>query len=234
MMTMSSYDEIASEYYLERHITSRNFDAATLNSRLLIKRYLPLDGLVLDLGAGRGRAEEYLGIRHSRITEIDLSEKMLHLTPRGKSHDRIQSDALNLPFNSSSFSVVAAFLYDPYNKPALYQEISRVLSPGGVFLGTLPHYEWGKMLRKIRGYEFEVARFVKSTGGYATLSSFLMNDLTLKQELTQAKMEVIMMESLCLPQNIEKISPDIVAPAGLFGLDPKSLPIVKLIVARRQ
>jgi hypothetical protein len=115
----------------------------------------------------------------------------------------------------------------------IYPEISRVLSPGGVFVGTLPGYEWGKALRKIRGYQFEEVRFVKISGGYVTLNSFLMGDLTIKRELMLANMETIMLANLFLPQNIERISPDIVEPANLLGLDPKSLPIVKLIVARR-
>jgi hypothetical protein len=55
MMKMSSYDEIASEYYSERHITSRNFDAATASSLSIVKQCLPLDGSVLDLGAGSAR-----------------------------------------------------------------------------------------------------------------------------------------------------------------------------------
>jgi len=231
---MSSYDQIASEYYLERHITSRNFDSATSGSRLLVERYLPSDGLVLDLGAGRGRVEEYIGVAPDRIIELDLSAKMLRLSPRGKSQERIQSDALSLPFKSSSFSLVAAFLFDPFNKPKLYREISRVLSPGGMFIGTLPQYEWGKALRKIRGYKFKVVRFVKNNGEYITLNSFLMSDSTLDLELSQANMKVMRMDNLCLSPNVGKISPDVVAPAEFLGLDPKNLPIVKLVLAKRK
>ena len=234
MIIMSNYDEIASEYYSERHITSRNFDAATCSGRLLFQKYLPSSGLVLDLGAGKGRAEEYLGISPNRIIEIDLSAGMLHLNPRGKSRDRIQSDALRLPFASSSFALVAAFLFDPYNKTKLYREVSRVLIPGGVFIGTIPKYEWGKTLRRIRGYQFKAVRFVKNTGGYALLSSFLMRDSTLHRELKEANMRAMNMDNLCLPASIEKISPDILAPADKLHLDRKDLPIIKLIIAKRQ
>jgi ubiquinone/menaquinone biosynthesis C-methylase UbiE len=230
---MSSYDEIASEYYLERHVTSRNFDAATSSSRSLVQKYMPPDGFVLDIGTGRGRVEEYFGINPSRIIEIDLSGKMLRLTPRGKNQERVQSDAFCLPFKPNSFSMVTAFLYDPYNKSQMYQEVSRVLSKSGIFIGTLPQFEWGRLLRNIRGYEFEVAQFVKTTGDRLRLNSYLMNDETLEKELKNANMEIVKAIDLCVPEKTKSISPDIIAPARLVGLDPKMLPIIRLFVASR-
>jgi len=230
---MSSYDEIADEYYLERHITCRNFDLATANSIYSYKQNLPENGLVLELGSGKGRIGEYLGIDQKRVIELDLSRKMLRLSPREESEERIQSDALNLPFKSKSFSMVAAFLYDPYNIHTLYHEISRVLSNDGVFIGTLPQFEWGKALRKIRGYEFQTVKFIMNTGDCVILNSFLMDDCSIIDELNSAKMKVLMLADLCLPENVHKISPDIVSPANSLGLDPNALSVIKLIVAKK-
>jgi hypothetical protein len=61
-----------------------------------------------------------------------------------------------------------------------------------------------------------------------------MRDSTLQRELKEANMQAINMENLCLPPSIEKISPDILAPADQLHLDPKNLPIIRLIVAKRQ
>jgi len=49
-VSTTSYDDIADEYYESRHITSRNFEAATL--AFFKKWQCPIlkDGLVLDLG----------------------------------------------------------------------------------------------------------------------------------------------------------------------------------------
>src|SRR5712671_1672566 len=78
----TGYDIIANEYYDARHITSRNFDAATrayLHERSFL---LPSDGFALDLGAGKGRLYEYCGVPAARIIQTDISERMLKLRER--------------------------------------------------------------------------------------------------------------------------------------------------------
>src|SRR2546422_135622 len=113
-VSTSSYEPLAAEYYEDRHITSRNFDAATLAFLRLYPPTLPDKGLVLELGAGRGGSARYLGVRSERIVQCDISPSMLRVIPREACLGRVQADALHLPIRSASVAIVAAFLYDPY------------------------------------------------------------------------------------------------------------------------
>jgi hypothetical protein len=78
----SSYDRIAPKYYDTGHVTSRNFDSAIRTGLVGHPFKVPPDGLVLELGAGRGRAGEFLRIPLSRIVQLDNSEVMLSLENR--------------------------------------------------------------------------------------------------------------------------------------------------------
>ncbi len=148
---LSGYDLMASEYYSERHMTSRNFDRATLN--FLRGRDFPFlsSGLVLDLGCGRGSAGRFLNLAPSRIIHADRSQEMLLLPHREPSLLRTVCDAAHLPFADQSFQGVCAFLFDPYCGPELFPAIARVLKPGGAFFGTLPAKTWGDAIRQVRG-----------------------------------------------------------------------------------
>jgi len=232
-VSTTSYDDIADEYYDNRHITSRNFEAATLAFFKKWKFPISKNGLVLDLGCGCGRTNYYCGIDNDRIVQCDISGKMLNLTPREKCKEKIHGDAMALKFPPHTFAGVVAFLFDPFNKPNVYREISRILSDGGIFIGTLPHYIWGKTLRKIRGYSINKARLVTKDGKIFESDSFLMDDKKIEDCLTQAQLEHIESYDLCLPISEEKISKDILDPAEAIGVSPHELPIVKLIIARK-
>ena len=232
---MTNYDDIASEYYSNRHITSRNFDKATLAflRAWLNPNPIPSEGLVLDLGCGCGRANYYCGIPSERIIQCDISMRMLNLTPRENSKERIQCDATSLTFGSGTFACVVAFLFDAFNKATTYREISRVLSNGGIFLGTLPHHTWGALVRQIRGYDLDKAKFLTRDGKIFEADSHLMNDKQIARSLDQAKLDLLESFDLCLPETEKEISPDILAPAQAMKISPYNLPIIKLFIARK-
>jgi ubiquinone/menaquinone biosynthesis C-methylase UbiE len=229
-----NYDPIASEYYDKRHITSRNFDKATLAFLRTWRNPLPTEGLVLDLGCGCGRANYYLGIASHRILQCDISKCMLNLTPREACKEIIQSDASSLDFPNDSFVAVVAFLFDTFNEASTYREISRVLSSGGVFLGTLPHHTWGKLLREIRGYKEDKAKFLMKDGTIFEADSFLMDDEQITRSLKEANLEQLDSFDLHLPKSEKEVSPDILAPARAINISPYDLPIVKLFVAKKK
>jgi len=232
-VSATSYDNIAEEYYESRHITSRNFEAATLAFFKKWQCPISKDGFVLDLGCGCGRTNYYCGIANDRIVQCDISVKMLNLTPREECKEQIHGDAMALKFQSNTFAGVVALLFDPFNKPNVYREISRVLLDGGIFIGTLPHYIWGKTLRKIRGYSVDKARLVTKNGKIFESDSFLMDEQEIEDCLKQAQLKNIESHDMCLPKNEEKISKDILDPAEVIGVSPHELPIVKIIIARK-
>jgi len=120
----------------EFHIRGR---AATLE----LARAAGIDStkLVLDVGSGVGGSSRCLAHEFGcRVTGIDLTDEYCRaaamLTERiGLSMlvNYRQGDALNLPFSNETFDVVwtehAAMNIS--NRPALYQEMYRVLKPGG-------------------------------------------------------------------------------------------------------
>jgi SAM-dependent methyltransferase len=235
-MRTESYNRIAGEYYDTVHITSRNFDVATEYACAHRTFPIPKEGLILEVGAGRGCANKYCRIDPSRIIQTDFAEEMLALYPREQFLLALECDALDMPFTSSSFSAVCAFLYDPFNLTPFYFEISRVLKPGGVFIGTLPNQIWGSTLRKQLGVQISKTRFRvfhSQVEEYIDLDSFLMSDEEIARTLEDAGLSLIELADATVPDSVPNVSPHITIPADLLGVDPKSLPILKLIVARK-
>lgn len=231
-MVDSSYERIAAEYYKPRHITSRNFDQATEAYFSQYRPPIPSEGRVLDVGAGRGTATEILAVPPSRAIHLDASFGMLTLPGRADCGHRIQADALAIPLRSGSMSTVVAFLYDPYNRPAFYDEVARVLKSGGIFIGTLPSSTWGKALRT--GIEqLHRATFVTDDGSSFSARSFLMDVDELTKRFHGAGMRLSRSDALYLPRTVARISPDIAKPAAAMGVEPWDLPIVQLLVAEK-
>lgn len=236
-MKESSYEIIADEYYDDIHLTSRNFDTSTFHYCSGEKYSLPSEGLVLELGAGKGNANKYFQIQPNRIIQTDISRSMLSIQPRENCLLALTCNALDLPFIEESFSIVIALLYDPYNKPILYDEIYRVLKRNGIFIGTMPHYIWGSTLRFLLGTKQDIAKFRKYRSSVVDhiveLNSYLMDDERLSQVILQSGLEIMKLQDLFLPENIQAVSPDIIAPARSLNLTPFTIPVVKFIMARK-
>lgn len=223
------YDRLSQEYYSPLHRTSRNFDEAS-RSALSSCVQLPPDGLVLELGAGRGRVGEFLGVATRRIIQSDISNAMLSLTPREDALLRVICDARSTPFLPGSFSAIASFLYDPFNTEELYREVARLLAPGGVFVGTLPAYTWGVALRDELGISRDVTRFRVNDGGILVTQSFLSTDDQIISRCESAGLEA-QVRAATLPPGTEPLSPDIQRPADALKIDPYTLPVVQVILA---
>jgi len=91
---------------------------------------------ILDLGCGTGRL---IPILSGEIIGADVSEKMLAIAKKRFPKIKfLKEDALNLSFEDESFdAVVCAFLIVHIKDPAkLFEEVYRVIKPGGVFVLT--------------------------------------------------------------------------------------------------
>jgi len=229
----SCYESIADEYYDPRHITSRNFEVATRSYLDLFPSNLPDQGAILDLGSGRGSANRYCGVASKRVIQTDKSLRMLSLEPRESSCSRVVSNALFLPFQNAAFSAIVAFLYDPFNLPELYPELARVLRKNGVFLGTLPHVQWGRVLRSLRGYSADKARLITRAGQAILRDSLLIDATELKKLLEVAGFAAVQTHDVYMPRGTNPISPDLADPAAAFGITPFELPLILAVRARR-
>jgi ubiquinone/menaquinone biosynthesis C-methylase UbiE len=163
-MTIAPYDAIADEYYEAAHKTSRNFDEATTSALGPVRNRISADGLVLDVGAGRGRCCEYLAIDSRRVIHLDNSSRMLQVTPREHSLIRVVHQAEHLPFLDEQFSCVTSFLCDPFLGLNFLAEAYRVLKRGGLFIATTPAHEWGNTLRTILKMDKHSTRFITREG----------------------------------------------------------------------
>lgn len=105
-------------------------------------RYLPrsLKGIsILDIGAGDGRIfEHFKNSEFGRYIALDISQKMLdHF--RASQVEKICTDASeNMPLDDESIDLALAFFFFEYmnSLQEFFQEVYRVLKPGGTFVAT--------------------------------------------------------------------------------------------------
>lgn len=98
---------------------------------------------ILDVGAGTGRLAIPLARRGAAVTACDISKEMLarlknKIKTKIKNLEIVEGDAEVLPFADQTFDiVVAAFLLVHIKDPRrVFDEVYRVLRPGGLFLVT--------------------------------------------------------------------------------------------------
>ena len=95
---------------------------------------------VLDVGSGPGHIAEALTQAGSVVTGIDFSASMIDVARRRYPHINFEEAvAEQLPFEDATFdAVVSNFVVHHMARPeAAFQEISRVLKPGGRFSFTV-------------------------------------------------------------------------------------------------
>src|SRR5262249_31933623 len=156
------------------HKTCRNFDQTTLEAVKPFRSLIPQNGLILDIGSGKGRCVEFLGVNANRVIQLDNSHTMLRLSPKEECLIRIQHHAEKLPFLDQEFSCVTAFLCDPYLGLNFLAEAYRVLRLGGLFLATTPAYEWGRALRDRISIDVSETRFKTLAGSEIRTPSILV------------------------------------------------------------
>jgi SAM-dependent methyltransferase len=146
---MRTYSALAAEYYDSRlHPTCRAFRDA---SHLVLDQWRPwLEGALLcEIGAGSSLLAEKLTCSSHSLALIDLSREMLNYSaPWGRNRWPIVADAGFLPVCSGCLDGVALILGDPYNTPALWSEVRRVLVSGGTVIFTTPAWAWAWDFRR--------------------------------------------------------------------------------------
>jgi ubiquinone/menaquinone biosynthesis C-methylase UbiE len=157
-LSRNSYNTIAEEFANSR----RNIWPELKH----IKDYFSKEKSVLDVGCGNGRFIELWDYNEIRYTGIDNSEQLIERakTVYGKCGNFIVGDALDLPFDDSSFAnilSIAVLHHIPSHVMRLrfFKEIHRVLKPDGTAILTV----W-KVNRTKYKKQFLISWILKFTG----------------------------------------------------------------------
>lgn len=141
------YDSIATTYDSSRFSNSygRYIDA---QERRILDRYLShCDGEVVEVACGTGRLLDYAQ------TGVDASGHMLaQATPKYPNKRLLQARAHELPFESGSVAAVYSFHLimhlDRGYIARMFEEIYRVLRPGGYFIFDFPSVKRRRLSRR--------------------------------------------------------------------------------------
>jgi malonyl-CoA O-methyltransferase len=157
-MTAPDFPDSVDSFHLDKAGVRAAFDrassayeaAAVLQSRVadeLLTRLEPFDfhpEVILDLGAGTGRAAAELKRRHRRavVIALDIAPGMLRQASKHqhffRRFERVCADAASLPLEAASIDIVFSNLMlqwcDPLDEA--FAEVRRVLKPQGFFAFT--------------------------------------------------------------------------------------------------
>lgn len=163
---LSSYGRVASEYYdTRRHPTCANFRQG---SRLLLELLVPKTGATrsCEVGAGSSLLAELLWRRHGSLDGLLITDAQPEMLEHSRSWERhgaklAIASADSIPVPDESLDLVVASLADPYDDDSLWEEVSRVLTPSGSCVITIPSATWAHRFRAdhipANAAEFELA-----------------------------------------------------------------------------
>jgi SAM-dependent methyltransferase len=120
--------------------------AEMLDTELLpwVEQVGDLGADVLEVGPGPGRTTDLLRERATYVTAVEMDERLadeLRTRLAGSNVAVITGDGTETGLDADRFSTVTAFsvlhhIPSPEAQDRLFAELSRVLRPGGVFVGT--------------------------------------------------------------------------------------------------
>ena len=105
-----------------------------IEKQFVVMEDFPAQGFILDIGGG---GEGVIGqLKGAQVVAIDILPRELEESPAGPL--KIVMDARELKFLDSSFNIVTGFFalmfINPKDHIKVFQEIFRVLAPGGQFM----------------------------------------------------------------------------------------------------
>ena len=230
----NDYDAVADEYYDSGlHPTTANLGEA---SKLIASHWLPIftptARRVYEVGAGRSFAAEWMWQHRlplQRLTITDCSSRMLRYSSHWEASGAaaVLADAEHLPISDGSQDLVVALLGDPYNNPAFWLEVQRVLVVGGRVIFTTPTYEWARAYRAHAGDAASVAIFELGNGRQLAMPSHI---------LPRKEQDQLIGRNGLMVETVAEVSADEIQPPlspKLAVASASGLPVVRGYLARK-
>ena len=155
-LSRAGYDRVAEEYAAQvgGELAGKQLD------RSLLDELARTDGLIADIGCGPGHVAAHLARAGARVVGLDLSPRMCLVAHRDTGLPFAAGDLRALPLRSGSLAAVVCWYtlihLDDAGRLAAYDELARVLQPGGQAL-----------------LAFHTSDADTPTGGAVTLTEFM-------------------------------------------------------------
>ena len=147
---------ILADFYSKHHLNGnrRNQSVSEEKRSQLFKEWMGKNKKVLDMGCRDGILTRHF-IEHNEVTGLDIDKQALEACRENLKIETKWSDfSLQIPIPTSSFDVVVAgevIEHLPYPEITI-AEISRILKPEGLFIGSVPNsYHLKNRLRVLKG-----------------------------------------------------------------------------------
>ena len=147
---------ILADFYSKHHLNGnrRNQSVSEEKRSQLFKEWMGKNKKVLDMGCRDGILTRHF-IEHNEVTGLDIDKQALKACRENlKIKTKWADFSLQIPIPTSSFDVVVAgevIEHLPYPEITI-AEISRILKPEGLFIGSVPNsYHLKNRLRVLKG-----------------------------------------------------------------------------------
>nr|WP_237684448.1 class I SAM-dependent methyltransferase [Pseudaminobacter soli] len=130
------------------------------------------------------------------VTLLDSSPSMLAYSAEWEQlgASLVVADATTTGLPAGSVDVLVSSLGDPYNSPAFWQEVSRILKPGGTCHFTSPAFEWAMAFRDEEN--LSTAEFLRADGAELLMPSPVYKQLDQLRMFAGAGLRLIDEEAL--------------------------------------
>jgi 2-polyprenyl-3-methyl-5-hydroxy-6-metoxy-1,4-benzoquinol methylase len=147
---------ILADFYSKHHLSGnrRNQSVSEEKRSQLFKKWMGKNKKVLDMGCRDGILTRHF-IQENDVTGLDIDKQALEACRKNLNIETKWADfSLQIPLSASSFDVVVAgevLEHLPYPEITV-AEVSRILKPNGLFIGSVPNsYHLKNRLRVLKG-----------------------------------------------------------------------------------